>query len=747
MALLPLIYILSSAPAALQVVAPPTAALQSAARSSGAAGSLDPAATPAVTASGENPQAVQDPDGVVLEDVVVVGPRRGAAALAPEIELDATEIDNLGAYDIGEALGRLSEGLGFDETPVIIVNGRPVTNARDFLRFPPDALVRVEVLPQQAASLYGEAPSRRVLNIVLQPRFTSRDGFVRASAPTQGGNSSLGLDVRQSEIVESDTRQFGVQLTRDTSLRADERPDYLRDHPESAVVTLRPAADAVTANFAMTKALGDWSSSLSGDARAQRSRFMSRVGTETVETRRSVDSLGLSGGVTGDAAGWSVQLGLTGGISDAEQGGIAGSRSRNLSMGADVKATRPLIELAAGPVVTTLAARYGRSRVTRDGADPRSNQALDLRGNLAIPLSKASSPGEGGGPSLGDLSLTLGVTADGFYDDSGRGDGLNLGLTWAPVRKLRFNGLWSRSTDNPSSSQRFDPVYFGPPRVVFDFQTGESVEVLPILGGNPDLRGQTLERLSLSASAGPFTAWGVRGRIGFQRNSSTDGIGPVPELTPAVEAALPDLFIRDAGGRLVNIDQRSINIGSTLAETLTSGLNFSLPLGGGGGRAGAPSLQFGINHTWQLTSTASLHPGLPELDRLAGDGGGAPRHQINVQVDGRRGNWGLNAGARWQSASRIRRDIGADGPNDIERSAFAAIDLKISYLLERTAPAARDGARPRRDGGVRLELQIDNLFDARPEATRGDGRPVPGYGRDDQDPLGRVVRLTLSRRF
>ncbi len=546
--------------------------------------------------------------------------------------------------------------------------------------------------------------------------------------------------------MESDTRQFGVQLTRDTSLRADERPDYLRDHPESAGVTLRPATDAVNANFSMTKAFGDWSSSLSGDARVQRDRFTSRAGTETVETRRSVDSLGLSGGVTGDAAGWSVQVGLSGAISDAEQEGIANSRSRNLSMGADVKANRPLIELPAGPVVTTLAARYGRSRVTRDAADARSTQSLDLRGNLAVPLFKAASPGEDGGLSLGDLSLTLGVTADGFYDDAGRGDGVNVGLAWArPQAEVQRPVVPVHRQSLVVPEVR--PGLFRPARVVFDFQTGKSVEVLPILGGNPDLRGQTLERFSLSASAGPFTSWGVRGRVGFQRNRSTDGIGPVPDLTPAVEAAFPELFIREPGGRLVNIDQRPINLGSTLSETLTSGLNFSVPFGGGRRRSGAPSLQFGINHTWQLASTAILHPGLPELDRLAGDGGGAPRQQVNVQVDGRRGNWGLNASARWQSASRIRRDIGVDGPNDIERSAFAAIDLKISYLLERAAQAAQDGARPRRDGGVRIELQIDNLFDARPEATRGDGRPVPGYGRDDQDPLGRTVRLSLSRRF
>ncbi len=179
MAVLPLICVVSSVLGAPQAAAPQSAAPPS--------GATAPDVFPRAPVSEEPPAAVQDPGVIDIEGMVVVGPRRGAAALAPEMELDATEIDNLGAYDIGEALGRLSQSLGFDETPAIIVNGRRVVNARDFLRFPTDALVRVEVLPQQAASLYGEAPTRRVLNIVLQPQFTSRDGFVRASAPTQGG--------------------------------------------------------------------------------------------------------------------------------------------------------------------------------------------------------------------------------------------------------------------------------------------------------------------------------------------------------------------------------------------------------------------------------------------------------------------------------------------------------------------------------------------------------------------------------
>ncbi|WP_439472347.1 TonB-dependent receptor [Brevundimonas sp.] len=687
-------------------------------------------------------QSLDDPDAVKVDDVFVIG-RRGAARVPPEIELGEGEIDNLGAYDIGEVIARISGNLGLDRPPVLLINGRAVVNPGDFMGFPPDALVRVEVLPQQAAAIYGEEPSSRVLNLVLKPEFRSRDAFLRAARPTAGGTSSLAADGRQSEIHGNDTRQYGVQVSSDTALRAEERPGYIRDHPGSAGQTLRPAGEGVIANFSMTRSLGEWSSSLGATGRASTDRFASVIDGRVVETRSQTQSLSLTGGLSGDVLGWSTRLGLMGYASNVSQEGASDTRSRIFSMTADLTGNRPLRDLSAGPVMATLGARYAGSRSDNDTGSVdmrRTAQALDLRGNLALPLSRLTQ--DGPGLRWGDLSMMLGATRTGLLDAAGQGEGLDIGLNWAPMRKLRFNGQWSSSTGSPSATLRYNPIYYGPPTVVFDFRNGESVTVLPLLGGNPDLQPQTSRTLSLSASAGPFTLWSVQGRVGFHRASSINGYGAPPELTPAVEAAFPERFIRNASGRLIGVDQRMINLDSATVETLSSGLNLSIPSGQNG-----PGWQVSVNHSWQLSNVVVLRPGLPELDRLAGDGGGTPRQQASVQVDGRLGNWGLNAGARWQSAFRIRRDIGMDGPNDIERSAFAAVDLKISYLFERTAPAAQDGASSSGDGDIRVELQIDNLFDARPEATRGDGRPVPGYGRDDQDPLGRVVRLTLSRRF
>lgn len=133
------------------------------------------------------------------------------------------------------------------------------------------------------------------------------------------------------------------------------------------------------------------------------------------------------------------------------------------------------------------------------------------------------------------------------------------------------------------------------------------------------------------------------------------------------------------------------------------------------------------------------------MDRLAGDGGGVSRHRVGLAADLSNGPWGLNAAANWRDGYRTRRTIGQDGPDDLRMEAFTTVDLKLSHQF--SGPPPEGGGRARRGTGLQLELAIANLFDARPSARLGDGRAAPGYGRDDQDPLGRSVSISLKRRF
>lgn len=690
---------------------------------------------------------------VRLDDVEVQG-RRGAARVAPETELDAAEIDALGAYDIGEVLRRIAERLGPGEQPMVIINGRRAPNASVFNGFPPDALVRAEVLPRDAASLYGGEPGQRVVNLVLQRRFSSWDAQVNGGRPTAGGMTTLGGDVRRSAIAGNDTHQAGVRVLRETALRADERD---RVPPgggaEDGAATLRPHVEAAVANLTLTKMLGDWSGAFSLNGQTRDSRSILRIDGDLADRRRRTDGLSLTAGLSGDLAGWSVQLGLNGQASRTNEDGPAPSRNETRTVAAQVSANRTLFDLPAGAAVANLAGQIRESRSSFDAPSGRRSvtaRAGDARASLSLPLSSPVD-GSGGGRVLGDVALTLGANLR--ETDTGGGDGLNAAISWVPRRGIRLNGVWSTTTDSVTEQQRFEPAYAGAPVVVFDFRTGEAVEVVPTLGGNPDLRPPRFDQASLTASLGPFTAWGVAGSLGVQRLEAVDGIGALPALTPDVEAAFPDRFRRDGAGRLIGVDRRPLNIASGLTETLTSSVTFGLPAPapGRGGPGAATILRVTVNHSLRLRDAISLHPGLPRMDRLAGDGGGVSGQEASLLLDARRGRWGVNAAARWQDGYRIRRASGRDDPGDLILDSLGTVDLKVTLQLNpspaRGADGTQGGAPRRRNAGLQVALEVDNLFDARPAARLGDGRPAPGYDRDAQDSVGRTVRLTLQRRF
>jgi hypothetical protein len=689
-------------------------------------------------------QSLDEP--VQVEDVEVFG-RRGAALTSPEIELDGSDIDALGAWSVEEVLQRMEESLNLGEEPMVLINGQPTPNLSAYTGFPSDALERAEVLSPEAAGVYGAASGQRVINLVLQSRFSSYDGRLAGSRPTQGGASSVSGDLRRSAIEGRNTHQAGLRLSRDTALRAGERDHYLAtEGPDGASITLRPTSDMAMINVNLTRGFGDWSGVFTVSGQTQDSRSIVRSGGHGVETERSSDALAATAGISGRSSGWFLQGNLSGRVARSRESGLQGLENDTRTFALAGSAQRPFFDLPAGAATANLSANFMTSRSDGDRDGHRIGnrfQSADARGTLAIPLFRAGA-GSLQGRLIGDLAATFGAGArlDG-------GEELNAGLTWTPRRSLRLNGEWTISHEGVPEVLRTEPEYFGPPIVVFDFRAGEAVEILPLRGGNPDLQPPEAERLSVMTSLGPFTTWAMSGNLAYQRAQSTNGLGALPGLTEDVEAAFPDHIRRDSDGRIVSIDYRPMNLGSTLIESLNTGFNLNLPRPAGASRGEATVLRIAVNHSFQLSNRVRLRAGLPELDRLKGDGGGLSRQSGRLTIDARRGRWGANVSAQWQEGYRTRRFAGWDDAADLVIAPFGTVDLRFS--LQMNASGSRTGAEDesirRKSGGLQLNLDVENLFDARREARLGDGTAAPGYGRDVQDPLGRTVRLTLQRRF
>jgi len=695
-----------------------------------------------------------DAPTVMLDDVEVTA-RRGAARVAPEQEYDGAAIDALAAWDINEVVARASERAGDRDQPVIIINGKRVADPSIFLGFPPDAMTRLELLPPEAAALYGAEPGRRVMNLVMERRFDSTALQTGGSRPTAGGTSTLDADLRKASLNDSSATSYGVRGGATSSLRVGERPGYTLGNPGEEDVTLRPENRMLTANLALSRPLGDWSSSLRLDARSVSSRSVASLGGAPVRNRNDNTGASVGIGLSGEVFGWQTQTDLNADLNRSERSGLSDSRQQTRSLGASLNANRSLMSLPAGDLQANLsvgqAQTWSEIEYATVGAsstdESHAAQTTSLRGNLTLPLFRRTDADGARRPGPGDVSLSFGGNL--LASNVGEGQGVNLDLAWTPGDRLRFNTSLSTASNAPMSDQLYAPINYGEPISVFDLVTGESIQVVPILGGNPDLRAQRSDNFSAGMSTGPFTAKQLYFNLNYRRTDTRDGIGQLSEPTPALEAAFPNRFIRDADGRLVAIDRRPLNLASAVSDSISTHVSARLPLPWNL-EGETQSLQINLNYDYRLTDVSRFGPGAPILDRIAGIGGGQPRQSLNLNADTQRGRWSLNGSGRWQSSYRSLRDD-RPGPDDLHVRAFATLDLRLSFILMPRRNAAADtGAVPdsgRMSGGGQITLDIQNLFDTRPGARLADGRPAPGYGRDDRDPLGRQIRLQFAKRF
>jgi len=112
---------------------------------------------------------------------------------------------------------------------------------------------------------------------------------------------------------------------------------------------------------------------------------------------------------------------------------------------------------------------------------------------------------------------------------------------------------------------------------IFDFATGQTVLVTAITGGNPNLQSDLRHVFKLGANWQPFEKTDLRLR-GEYVHQTIDR--PIQNLTvtPTIEEAFPDRFVRDSSGQLVSVDLRPVNFQSSQRDTLRIGFDFSHPL-------------------------------------------------------------------------------------------------------------------------------------------------------------------------
>ena len=639
----------------------------------------EPSSNPAVDQA-EAEADDQDDRSANDKDILVVATRFGGqidAAQAPIATFDETEIQALGATSVGELIARVSpqtssgRGRGEGGMPLILVNGQRVTNFRELRNYPPEAIKRVEILPEEVALRFGSPPNTRVVNLILKDNFSSRALEGSYSLPTAGGFNAWRGEATLLKIKKLNRFTVTGTATETSPLFENERdvvqaassiPPVSTDPDPAAFRTLIGDSRSFGLNSAWTKGFGKdgTKGALTISAEANRADSLSFSGLNTVPLTAQVDPLERRTRTTSVAAGtgynrqigkWLLNATVDGthaetrtliDLTTASGGGQALATNNSERVESLITVSGRPVRVPAGLIATTF--KTGITWIdfdsfdTRSSVGPASLQRFRVQGgvNVAVPL---TSRRENFGAGAGDITLNLSGNWS-HLSDFGTVNDWSAGLTWAPTEKLNLGASYIVNQEAPAISQLGNPqaVTFNVP--YYDFSRGETVLVALTSGGNPLLRREQQRDIKLSANwTLPFMA-NSNVVVEWFRNRSTDVTASFPLLTPEIEAAFPGRVTRDGSGRLTAIDQRPVTFAQQESSRLRWGFNLSGTIGkapAGGGMFGPGG--GGARPAGQPASTAAAPPTPappPPSAGAAPRAGGGPR-------GGGRGGGGLMA--------------------------------------------------------------------------------------------------------
>jgi len=178
----------------------------------------------------------EDVEGAVDLGTITVSSARPRGSvdsdIPPDLTLSAEEIQSYGAASIAELLTYLEpvtrSSRGSGGQPVTLVNGRRISGFREIQGLPPEAIERVDILPEEVALEYGYRADQRVVNFVLKNNFRSVTAQIEGRVPTAGGRSVTEFESNLLRISGAQRWSLELEHERATPLFESER-DLIRE--------------------------------------------------------------------------------------------------------------------------------------------------------------------------------------------------------------------------------------------------------------------------------------------------------------------------------------------------------------------------------------------------------------------------------------------------------------------------------------------------------------------------------------
>ncbi|MEO1729821.1 MAG: hypothetical protein AAFR64_03690 [Pseudomonadota bacterium] len=591
-------------------------------------------------------------------EIVVQGRRlRGQLDVeqAPLLELNEEDIAAEGVASIGDLIQQIqnqtgsARGRGGGGFGVLLVNGIRPGSFREIFSYPPEALAKVEVFPEEVAQRFGFPPDQRVINLILKDNYASREVEFEFEGPSRGGRFVNEQEFGLLQIANGGRFNFNF-TAQDASLLTESERDIIQtegstsdldsDPDQAEFRSLLPDTRGLDASVSWARAYTGSGISLSANAAYERDDSRSLGGLNLVtltdadgdsltrtfgendplERRTATDTASLAGALSKPVNAFRLTSTVEGGLvestteidnqfdtSDLEQAALDGTLALDGALPSDAEAgfetafsrrwnalsrntlRGPIANLPGGEVITTFDLGYVWNRI--ESADTRTDDDVQLtRGNLQTGANfviPITSRRNGFADALGSFTLNAQVGVDELSDFGTLGD-YNVSLNWSPFDGLDLSGTYIYREVAPGLTSLGDPQITNFNVPVFDFVNGETVLADVTTGGNPDLPAETQQDMRFAANFEVPFVDGTRFTVEYIRNRSDDVTSAFPQVTEEIEAAFPDRVTRDANGTLIALDRRPVSF----SETRSDRLQFRLSTRGGfgqgssGGRGG-----------------------------------------------------------------------------------------------------------------------------------------------------------------
>ncbi|MEN5168337.1 TonB-dependent receptor [Brevundimonas pondensis] len=806
--------------------------------------------------------AIEDQEAYDLGEIQAVSTKRRGAALGdyePELVLDEEQLKAYGASSIQELMTLLEPVTRSSRggSPVFLVNGRRISGFQEIRGIPPEAIERTEILPEETALSYGYSADQRVVNFVLKADFRSLTLQASARRPDEGGRTVSDLESNILRIAGKQRATLDLEYENDSPLYETERDIQRENGDPTAYRTLLPKQEQASVAGSVVRDLND-TTALTLSASLEDTSRLSYQGLPGVSLvvppsgvpeglyldapdalSRTTDTLAGKVGalVDGYLGDWrwtltgtydrtetktrtgrgldqeALQTGVSAGTIDPFGDAdllprLPFDTARSVSSSGNLEGVinGAAWEGPAGALTSTF--KVGFDTQTLDSESVRSGvfserslsrDRTSASGNFNLPIASRDRKVLG---VLGDLSANLNLAYQDLSDFGGL-SAYTLGLNWSPWSPVSFTASWSDEQNAPSMSQLNDPTISTPNVPVYDFATGQSVNITRIEGGNAGLSEETKRILKLGFNFTPLKDKDLRLTANYSRTEVEGSIAAFPTITPELEAALPERFTR-VNGVLQSIDARPLNFQKAEQQEIRWGLNFSTPFGkpdpaaaarmgqrgpggggpggggpvtmrveggpppgggaggpppgggmrmqmGGGGRGGrGPAMQPGqgrfnvsLYHTYRIQDEITIRDGLPVLDLLDGAAtgarGGQSRNEVQFQMGLFKSGMGGFLNANWKESTRIN---GGDDASDLTFSDLTTVNLNLfADLSSRQTLVAKYPWLK----GARVSVGIDNIFDQKLDVRNGLGETPLAYQPDYLDPLGRTFRVSFRK--